>query len=187
MSARYASYVSHRRSVKFKDTKPGRVAASASIGMSIMKHKVTSAAPSARPRGLSRNSSSIVLVGPRSRDLSGTLSRLRTVACRLRENPVSFSMIPVRTPCEISRRTSSERRLSRSIGSSMTLEAMLLPPSLVLRDDVNHAKPPPAVSDPRLTIPSRFVAVGLVHAEKEKEGVEAAGHPTTHLDRRARG
>src|SRR5258708_18092294 len=78
----------------------------------------TSAAPSARARELPKKSSSELFVGPRRRDLSRTIRRRRKVAWPLRVTPVKGVMTWVPTAWEMSRRTSSERRFSRKIGSS---------------------------------------------------------------------
>jgi hypothetical protein len=89
-----------------------------SMGISKSEQSEASAAPSAPACGLARNTPSGLLVGPRRRALSGTMRRRRTVACRLRVNPVSLLMISVRTPCDMSRRANSVRRFSRRMGSS---------------------------------------------------------------------
>ena len=88
------------------------------MGISNSEHSEANAAPSARAFELAKNTPSGLLVGPRRRALSGTMSRRRTVAWRLRVNPVSLLMMSVRTPCDMSRRASSDRRFSRRIGSS---------------------------------------------------------------------
>jgi hypothetical protein len=91
-----------------------------SMGISKCEQSEAKAAPSARACELAKNTPSGLLVGPRSRASSGTMRRRRTVAWRLRVNPVSLLMRSVRTPCDMSRRANSDRRFSRRIGSSVT-------------------------------------------------------------------
>ena len=86
-----------------------------------------SAAASARALGVPKKSSNELFVGPRRRAWSRTISRLRKVAWRLRVTPVSRVMSFVRTPCEMSRRTIADRRLSREIGSSLLDQFMESP------------------------------------------------------------
>ena len=90
-----------------------------SMGISKSEQSEAKAAPSARACELAKNTPSGLLVGPRSRALLGTMRRRRTVAWRLRVNPVSLLMMSVRTPCNMSRRANSDRRFSRRIGSSV--------------------------------------------------------------------
>src|SRR5580692_9497656 len=86
-----------------------------------------SAAASARALGVPKKSSNELFVGPRRRAWSRTISRLRKVAWRLRVTPVSRVMSLVRTPCEMSRRTIADLRLSREIGSSLLDQFMESP------------------------------------------------------------
>src|ERR1700722_10150256 len=90
-----------------------------STGMLAREKSDASAAASARAFGVPKKSSNELLVGPRRRAWSRTISRRRKVAWRLRVTPVSRVMSLVRTPCEMSRRTIADRRLSRKIGSSL--------------------------------------------------------------------
>ena len=127
-----------------------------SMGISKSEQSEANAAPSARACELAKNTPSGLLVCPRRRALPGTMRRRRTVAWRLRVNPVSLLMISVRTPCNMSRRANADRRFSRRIGSSVISGHIESPRSGRCDFAEKAAKSSYQLLARRCTIPIRF-------------------------------
>ena len=138
-----------------------------SMGISKSEQSEANAAPSARACELAKNTPSGLLVCPRRRALSGTIRRRRTVAWRLRVNPVSLLMMSVRTLCNMSRRANSDRRFSRRIGSSVISGHIASPRSRSCDFSEKAAKSSYLLLACRCTIPIRFGRNGFGNARNE--------------------
>ena len=138
-----------------------------SMGISKSEQSEANAAPSVRACELAKNTRSGLLVGPRRRALSGTMRRRRTVAWRLRVNPVSLLMMSVRTPCDMSRRANSDRRFSRRIGSSVISGHIDSPRSRRCDFSEKAAKSSYQLLARRCTIPIRFGRNEFCNARNE--------------------
>jgi len=138
-----------------------------SMGISKSEQSEANAAPSARACELAKKTASGLLVCPRRRALPGTMRRRRTVAWRLRVNPVSLLMISVRTPCNMRRRANADRRFSRRIGSSVISGHMESPRSGHRDFAEKAAKSSYPLLARRCTIPIRFCRNGFGNARSE--------------------
>jgi hypothetical protein len=84
------------------------------VGLLKKGRSAASAAPSARPCDVRKNTSMERGGGPRRRLLSDTIRRCRNVARRSRERPVMVLIVCVRTWWTMSRRANSKQRSSRT-------------------------------------------------------------------------
>jgi len=139
-----------------------------SMGISKSEQSDAKAAPSARACALAKNTPSGLLVCPRRRAVLGTMRRRRTFAWRLRVNPVSLLMIYVRTPCNMSRRASSDRRFSRRMGSSEISGHINSPRSRCCNFSEKTAKCSYLLLTRRCTIPIRFSRHRFGNARNER-------------------
>jgi len=151
-----------------------------SMGISKSEQSEASAAPSARACKLAKNTPSGLLVCPRRRDLSGTIRRRRTVAWRLRVNPVSLLMISVRTLCNMSRRANSDRRFSRRMGSSEISGLIDSPRSQCCNFSEKAAKRSYQLLAHRCTLPVRFGRNGF---GARSERITPSSNDTEPVDR----